>query len=60
MSERQKEIHDKSFDIMGSSQRRVYDHENLPPHLDYNKIKVGTKVLDDAIISLGSHKNINR
>lgn len=45
---------------MGSSQRRVYDYENLPPHLDYNKIKVGTKVLDDAVISLGSHKGINR
>lgn len=34
--------------------------EVIPSTLDYGKIKVGTKVLDDAVLSLGNHKNINR
>ena len=59
MSERQKEIHDKSFDIAGGNMREVLSRVEVIPSA-YGKIKVGTKVLDDAVLSLGNHKNINR
>ena len=39
-------IHSKGFDIM-SAEKIV----------DYNKIKVGTKTLDDAVINLGYIEN---
>lgn len=30
-----------------------------PPVLDFSKIKVGAKILDDAVLKLGDYKNIN-
>lgn len=50
MRNRQEEIRSKGFDMINS--RRGYEGP-----IDYGKIKVGTKTLDDAVLNLGSmHK----
>jgi predicted transcriptional regulator len=51
---RQDEIHSKGFNM---STRDLIPSENGA--VDYSKIKVGIKSLDDAIISLGDFKKIN-
>ena len=57
MSNRIEEIHNKGFDI--STPRSVPVEGNVIPEIDYSKIKVGIKHLDDAIINLGAYKKIN-
>ena len=47
MRNRQEEIRSKGFDMINS--RRGYEGP-----IDYGKIKVGTKTLDDAVLNLGS------
>jgi hypothetical protein len=48
---RQEEIRSKGFDMINS--RRGYEGP-----IDYGKIKVGTKTLDDAVLNLGSMPKI--
>ena len=55
MRNRQEEIRAKGFDMM-SRPRRDYDG----PPLEYGSIKVGTKILDDATLNLGSIRKVNR
>ena len=50
---RAEEIHKKGFNM---SRDRSIPYENIPSNLDFNKIKVGIKNLDDAILELGSIK----
>lgn len=56
MDERQKEIHDKGFDFFASSSPTDYMNGSNPA--EYNRIKIGTKYLDDAILELGSLRKI--
>lgn len=52
MNERAKEIHDKGFNMLERSVSEYRNSENL----DFSKIKVGVKNLEDAILDLGSLK----
>ena len=47
-----KEIHDKGFNMI---ERPVSEYRNSE-NLDFSKIKVGVKSLQDAILDLGSLK----
>lgn len=51
------EIHAKGFDM--STPRRIPEQGSVIPDVDFSKIKVGIRSLDDAIISLGSYKKLN-
>lgn len=51
MRNRQEEIRSKGFDMINS--RRSYEGP-----IEYGKIKVGTKTLDDAVLNLGSMPKI--
>ena len=51
---RNEEIHSKGFNM---SQDR-YSYRDAPETLDFNKIKVGVKNLDDAVLDLGSIKKV--
>ncbi len=51
MRNRQEEIRSKGFDMINS--RRGYEGP-----IDYGRIKVGTKTLDDAVLNLGSMPKI--
>ena len=53
MRNRQEEIRSKGFDMINS--RRGYEGP-----IDYGKIKVGTKTLDDAVLNLGSMPKIRQ
>ena len=53
MRNRQDEIRAKGFDIT-SGVRRDYDGP-----LEYNSIKVGPKILEDAVLNLGSIRRVN-
>ena len=57
MSKRIDEIHEKGFDI--SATRSIPIQDNVIPELDYAKIKVGIKSLQDAVISLGDYRRLN-
>ena len=58
MSKRVEEIKSKGFNIsMQDTHDDVYSH--APGPVDFSKIKVGAKTLDDAILSLGELKKIN-
>ena len=48
IKERSEEIHTKGFDLF-----------NYQGPLDYRKIKVGVKNLDDAILNLGTYNSKN-
>ena len=50
---RSEEVHSKGFDLFGST----YSLQDMEGPLDYRKIKVGPKSLDDAILNLGSYNN---
>ena len=54
MQNRQDAIHNKGFSM---SQRRMYDLEGA---VDYGKMKVGTKTVEDAILNLGSMAKVNK
>lgn len=51
MRNRQEEIRSKGFDMINS-------HRGYEGPIDYGKIKVGTKTLDDAVLNLGSMPKI--
>lgn len=53
--ERQKQIHEKSFDFFQSSDRLAAMNQPLT----FGKIKIGSKVLEDAIVDLNYFKKIN-
>ena len=46
MINRQEEIRSKGFNLTGTTR----------DYLEYNKLKVGTKTIDDAILNIGSLK----
>ena len=50
---RSEEVHSKGFDLFGST----YSLQDMEGPLDYRKIKVGPKSLDDAILNLGSYNS---
>lgn len=50
---RNEEIHKKGFDMNHDNR---YNYHDAPETLDFNKIKVGIKNLDDAVLDLGSIK----
>lgn len=62
MRDRKQEIKSKGFNIVqGSSdidqQVGSTGYQNIP--LDFNKIRVGAKTLDDAVMELGVYKKVN-
>ena len=59
LKQRQQEIKDKGFNLVGSGIRTAPREFDLFDELDYSKIKVGVRQLDDAIINLGSYKQVN-
>lgn len=62
MRNRLEEIHSKGFNIIAGQQdadfSRPTGYQGLPP-VDFNKIKVGAKTLDDAILKLGALRKTN-
>ena len=52
MDDRMKEIHDKGFNMI---ERPMTEYRNVEG-LDFSKIKVGVKSLQDAILDLGGTK----
>jgi len=66
MSERNEEIKAKGFDIIHGRNMDTTYHEGHTgyqsqpkPSIDYNKIKIGAKTLEDAIIDIGILKKVN-
>lgn len=58
---RKAEIKAKGFDITHGSRdadQLQTEYQGIP-HVDYNKIKVGAKSLDDAVMDLGVYRKIN-
>lgn len=49
MKKSQEEIHSKGFDIINSSLNNIRTDDVI----DYNKIKLGVKTLEDAVLNLG-------
>ncbi len=62
MRNRIEDIHSKGFNIMSNqedaNQTQQTGYQGIPT-LDFAKIKVGAKTLDDAILKFGNYKNIN-
>lgn len=62
MRNRIEEIHKKGFNIMtnqeDTNQLQSAGYQGAPT-IDFSKIKVGAKTLDDAILKFGNYKNIN-
>jgi hypothetical protein len=58
---KQEEIKAKGFNIVTSRDTNLNQQTGYQgvPYIDFNKIKVGAKTLDDAILKLGDLKNIN-
>lgn len=42
-----------------SAPRRIPESDKVLPEMDYSRLKVGIKALDDAVINLGSYKKLN-
>ena len=62
MRNRIQDIHSKGFNIIAPGD--TYHSQNSSgysglPVVDFNKIKIGAKILDDAVLKLGDYKNIN-
>lgn len=51
------EIHEKGFNM--STPRSTPIEGNRIPEVDYSKMKIGIRALDDAVINLGSYKKLN-
>ena len=62
MRNRIEEIHSKGFNIIAGQTDANLDRPTgyigMPP-IDFNKIKVGAKTLDDAILNLGTYNKVN-
>jgi hypothetical protein len=54
LEERQNKIHDKGFNMLD------FGLQDLQNESEYNKIKVGVKSLDDAVVNLGTFRKVNR
>ena len=54
IKERQEQIHNKGFNMSGAAGL------NAEGRLDYSKIKVGPKTLDDAVLTLGALPKSNK
>lgn len=62
MRNRKEELHAKGFDVSCGGRENINPQQsqyNGLPHLDFNKIKVGAKTLDDAVMDLGVYKKVN-
>lgn len=63
MHNRVNEIKAKGFNIMQGSQDANRElqaaYQGIPKNLDFSKIKVGAKTLDDAVMDLGVYRKIN-
>ena len=63
MRNRVNEIKAKGFNIVQGSQDASQElqaaYQGIPVNLDFSKIKVGAKTLDDAVMDLGVYKKIN-
>lgn len=61
MRNRIEEIHSKGFNLVTPRDTNYSPSTGYQgqPITDFNKIKIGAKVLDDAIIKLGNYRNIN-
>ena len=57
ISNRVKEIKAKGFDMVEKDTIDPYSEEYVP--IDYSKIRVGIKTLDDAVLNLGSFSKVN-
>jgi hypothetical protein len=57
MNNRTTEIHSKGFDM--STLRSTLPEQNIIPQIDYSKMKIGIKSLDDAVINLGDYRKLN-
>ena len=51
---RSEKIHDKGFSMNNNANN--FNYTNIPENMNFNKIKVGAKNLEDAILDLGSIK----
>ena len=62
MRNRIEEIHNKGFNMMAPreiDQTQFGGYQQLPVSTDFGKIRVGARVLDDAILQLGDYRKIN-
>jgi hypothetical protein len=61
MRNRREELHSKGFNIAQGSRDTDQEtaYKGLPASLDFSKIKVGAKTLDDAVMDLGVYKKVN-
>lgn len=62
MRDRAREIREKGFSIVRGKEDTLYQQRNVRYQgipTDYNKIKVGTRVLEDAVYNLGCLKEAN-
>ena len=68
MRDRMEQIKSKGFNIVTGSTRDIDPNQKTgyqtlngtnAPSIDFNKIKVGAKVLEDAVLDLGNLKKIN-
>ena len=57
MNNRIEKIHAKGFNM--STPRSIPIEGNVIPDVDYSRMKVGIKSLDDAVINLGEYKKLN-
>jgi hypothetical protein len=57
LSNRIEEIHNKGFDM--STPRSIPQSGNIVPDMDYSKIKIGIRALDDAVVNLGDYRKLN-
>ena len=59
LKQRQQEIKDKGFNLIGSGIRTRPEGFDLFDELDYSRLKVGVRQLDDAVINLSSYRKVN-
>lgn len=59
LKQRQQEIKDKGFNLVGSGIRTAPRDFDFFDENEYSKIRVGVRQLDDAIVNLGSYRKIN-
>ena len=53
LNNKSEEIHAKGFNMIST------DLAEGRPQMDFSKIRIGAKSLDDAVVSLGELKNLN-
>jgi hypothetical protein len=47
--------------MIGGNVKQALPRTEVPPGaVNYGKLKIGTKVLDDAVLGLGTHKSVHR